>query len=64
MAFLHRDVGDVSTPYLIDLLDGSIAQQIGVDVVFLVGLARAGLWHKGCNPHDFHQPAETVTAHS
>ena len=43
MAFLHRDVGDVSTPYLIDLLDGSIVQQIGVDVVFLVGLARAGL---------------------
>ena len=45
------DIGDVGAPHLVTAVNGQPPQQIGVDLVFRVRLARAGLLVHGLQPH-------------
>jgi len=59
-ARLHRDVGDVGRPDLIDPADLEAAQQVRVDDVLGVRLARLGLRRHRLQPHQAHQPLDAL----
>ena len=58
----HRDVGDIHRPHLIRPLDHDPAQQIGVDLVSGLGLARARTAIERLYPHPPHQRLHMPTA--
>ena len=55
-AVRHRNVGDVGGPDVVRLRDRQVAKKIRIYLVFRSGLARAGAWDQGFEPHQAHQP--------
>lgn len=61
-ASTHRNVGDVCAPDLVRAVNHRVAQQIGPNLVLWVLLAGVGLLIDGYQPHEAHQPPDTMTA--
>ena len=59
MPFLHRDVGNVGAPDIVDGVDFSFPQQIGEDLMAFGRDARRGLRYQGFDIHDAHQPPDS-----
>jgi hypothetical protein len=61
MTFFHRQIGDISIPYLTDLDDLEVPQEIGIVLMAGSGLDQRRLGHEGCDPHDFHESTHSFT---
>lgn len=63
MAFQHREIGDVSTPHLIDLGDIHPPEQIGIHLVRGMRFAKVWLGIDRLQAHLTHQPLHALAIH-
>jgi len=59
----HWQIGDVGASDLVGPIDPQAAQQIGVGLIPLCGLARVGLLEDRHQPHETHQPPDALDVH-